>query len=1511
MTQAGGPAAINGFLYQILHHLGWLANVSLSGLLDGTKVQDAVLVLEPRQGGDARAESSGVFLVEQYKTRNDGTWSVADIVSVLGDLRKSVPPSHPTCARYRFVTDGRPGLLDSFTAFLNSVRSVAELDDLDRTEKRRFNQDLVLTDREFFDHVVSATHPASPPPARDAQATVLHLLTHFQMEFNINGDSLAIAVQNLLRRYAPDLGDERDIQQRLIGVLVETLSKGEARLDVPKIDAMLRNVGLNTERMHRLAQLAETLAIRTTLRLTRLGYRPLHDIRPPPNWPKSKKVLLIAGTSGAGKTWQLGQLLRVLGRSREITTFVLTSGTREEVLADAARDIWQTGLGETSEKSLVAISQFLRELISDADGRQVTIAADAIQDVDLARALVRQDWAEWEMRLVLTVPSTVAHALEATDRNTIHVHYVDDFSPDELDLLLRQGGRSWAHLPPDLKQLLRRPILAGLFLKLPYHSVQGAPQSEYEIFEEFWARIIAQGHPGDEGIVTALAASFMDGNRYPLPRQRWQDIGLSDDSLTRLDAAGWINSDEDGAIAFAHDRLLNWAVAKKLVRQYAHRQLTTENIASLLSNTSGNEGASNWQRLGYVVMDVFWLLAESKRGSEKLASIAARLEDSRAFGSYGEDLYATLLPTLGQRAVPILLARLDAIISEGKGDYRVGLIGRAFANLAQQEHVELSEAISSLLQTGSQDRHNVAIAALIAAPDATYLDRLWDIHQRSVDALRDKADVMPHVAYEESFNALLAGVAQTPEWLRRRIHSANRDTEHVSELGYLLLNLEHPDAPAIWKDAGDALMAKVPASKPRSLLYCIARFGDHGRLSYVNQNLTTREDFGSSAALYALSVLDPRAAIERLVDVGETERSLSRNQWLPGLLRAEPALARQHVLAMAKLEPKGRRTIEILFSQRPNELDENLLQFVIRSLEADLREYFAVAGEGDLTWLIQPLKFLGQIIRPDLLAILEAEAGGDFERMITEAASSRLQSNSNWRDHVREEARKVLILIGGGGITTLLKKELESEHYWVRYGGLGWAFMRKDDAILEKLSDIARRPLPRNSHGRLESEAYSEYHKATCALAALGADSDLVNVLLDTGEPEIPVDLAELRARRSPLPKVLTERAAATIANQAATENELLVALGVISIGGDVDFIPAVRAVLAKADPSSVTGRFACIALQELGDLTEEFARLSYRLAQTSENVWWGLNALASLGDHGAKLLNEWLRDPSIAFRVKYEGAVIRMLYEHSTTRVHSVEAAVASCHRGRRLDDAPYDIAAESDDRVLREQILDKAFAARSFVVTEPLRAIEGLAKFDVSRAVSAIELALHSHPKIERQLCRLLVRIAPETAARRLIQTGISLARDSLNSAIGRALRRLDPESISPLIIESMKGAISERRFAAQLAAWLPLSPLAEALGDLADRDSVSEVRHAALLALEHHRQEANLRALFEAFRAASCNQRWSLLTAILDSADPYLLTDRDDALWLGNILTRDMPAALEWHAKKVLHQRKQKHR
>ena len=1510
MTQVGGPAAINGFLYQIIHHLGWLSSVILKGKLDGQEVEDACLVLEPRSGGDARAEASGIYIVEQYKTRADGTWSLSDMEAVLCDLQKAIPPSFPANARYRFVTDGRSGRLDTFKAFLSDVKAAHGPDDLDNAEKKNFSTDIVATNREFFDRINNATRHGTPRSAVENRAATFHLLSRFKMVFCVSGNAHKAKIERLLRCYAPDLGDERGIRERLVGVLLEKLGKGETQLEASAIDAIFRDVGLNPDRLNRLAILPETMSELTCRRLAGLKYQPARDVRDVPEWPEDKPVLLIAGESGVGKTWQLGRLLEALGKQRYFVTLVRAAQTREDLLTQASRDFWQRGLGETSDKSLLAVSNFLRELVPQKSTPGLVIALDDVQDIDLARDIVRQDWADWGIRLVLTVPSTVARALAVTDGDAVCEYTVGDFSIQELDSLLKKTDRKWANLPSDLKVLLRRPILAGLFLELPYSSVQSAPRSEYEIFDRFWQRISARGRHGDEGIVTALAAHILAGKPYPLLRPEWFEIGLTEkETVVRLEATGWFRSTRSGEVAFAHDRLLNWAAAKAIVQQLDHGELSVDSLGEILAGKHENQVQRALSRLDYVPMDVLWLLAEDEQNSRMLSRLVARMEDRSEYGSYGETLYVHLLPTLGQRVVPILLERLNKIAMGPDGDYRIEFIGKAFTTLVQQENCELKEAIDSLLSGSSYDLQNVALKMLAAVPSTEYLDRVWELHQQRLYAWQEKKGASRHRDYQASFEALLAGIALDPRWLKDRIVVAEAKKESVSEFGFLLNALEHPDASSIWKEAGHVLMTKVSVNEPRCLLYCIARFADRDKLDYVNRHLSNSEDFTSSAALTALSILDPPAAIDRLVEVGDADLYFFRDHWLPILLRAQPELTRRRVLELAETDPQKLRFIVDLFWERPDEVDGTMLRFILRALENDLRTHSHGALGGNQLWLYHPLDFLGRITRLELLSILEAEAGGELEKMIVAVACSRLHTNSNLRDSILENARRVLILMGGDGIAELIKRELESEHFWVRHSGLNWAAVRADDGIVNRLTVIASRPVLQDTDEKMRSQLYQEFYQSMTAIAAVGCDTTLVETLKNSGLVKVSEDLAQLRAHRGPMSKALTEQTFRILQNVKSSEDLLLTALVIAWLSGDADLILPVRSVLDKADKEGQVAANACIALQALGDTSDDFAQLAYSLLYTERNSEWGLQALISMGSQGVNLLINCLKSKIPLKRNGLDDLIIRVLYHNPATRKLSVDTAVERCQHEQVLHDCPYDIAAEGGDAALREQILDKAFSSRSFYTMQPLRAIEGLAKFDVTRAVEAIELAFQFHPKVERELCKLLVRIAPEFAAKRLIDAAVSIERKSFRPAVGRALRRLDSDVVSRLLVERMNGLLSERKAAAELACWLPTSLISDAVGKLADHDSANEVRHAALAALECHRRQTNVAALLAAFPMATPDRRWSLLIAILEAGDPYLLTNREDSLWLGNILTDDLPAVYEYHTNAMLLQKKKK--
>ena len=242
-----------------------------------------------------------------------------------------------------------------------------------------------------------------------------------------------------------------------------------------------------------------------------------------------------------------------------------------------------------------------------------------------------------------------------------------------------------------------------------------------------------------------------------------------------------------------------------------------------------------------------------------------------------------------------------------------------------------------------------------------------------------------------------SGINLYPEWLRNRILVADKNRENISELGYLLSGLEHPDATAIWQDTSDELMRKISSNKPRSLINCIVRFGDQEKIDFVIEHLSYSKDFASWAAIRALTILDPQEAIDRLIEGEERDWSLIRNDWLPHLLRVRPEQTRRRILDLAQSDPEGYQLITNIFWERPNELNEAMLRFVLRTLEIDLRDLRkAFAEESSIPH--HPLDFLGRISCPKLLKILQTEAGGELEQLIVEVAFSRLHTNVGTAD---------------------------------------------------------------------------------------------------------------------------------------------------------------------------------------------------------------------------------------------------------------------------------------------------------------------------------------------------------------------------------------------------------------------------------------------------------------------------------------------------------------------------------
>ena len=1500
MTQAGGPAALNGFLYQILHHLGWMAKIKLAGKPNGDDVKDACLVLEPQGGGDAIVEAPGLYVVEQYKTRSSGRpWSLLDLLPALRDLYRAVPPSLPSGARYRFVTNGRPGRLEALIEFLAESRRVTRADDLDNTVRRKFGRSLVGTNQEFFEWFAVKTVPGTSRSSEDGYGVAFHFFSRLDMVFCETSEMQARELEKSLEPYVPDFGDERRIRPQLVGELLALLSKGEAHLGGEEIKAMFRRVGLSVERREKLALLPSFLAERAHEHLRHLGYDPDLDVRGVPEWPDTKLALIISGESGSGKTWQLARLLGKLARDRRLAALVRVTGTSEDLLHEFAREVWQRGLGESLDKGFEGVVNSLRSLDPDLCAKGFVIAFDDVRDDVVARNLVRSQMNKG-VRLVLTLPEAVAQSLEGSDSEYVHIHRVRDFSVEELQAYLRAAGWDWSELPSDLKRILRKPILAGMFTRSDNASFADAPHSEYGTFERFWERIRGKGRPSDEGIVLGLAGHAWNSNQYHLPRREWNVIGLDDHALDRLESSGWLR-EVSGDVMFAHDRLLNWAAAKWASRRISTGELSVEELGSMLV---GEAVSSPTSRLGYVLMDVFWILSEEEEQIPALVGLLPRLEDCHAYGSYGETIYAELLPTLGERAIPVLSKRLIEVKCDAQAGYRTTVVGKGLVELARQEaaSMEMEEIVGWLLNSDEREYQNVALSILAESPKVEMLDRLWEIHRARTDALSTPRSGWTINDYQSSISAIRGSVGHNPGWLGSQIMAADTEGGHLSELAHLLSALDHPDAEAIWKETSDVLVSKTPPERCRSVLNCAARFVDRELLSFAADHLSITEDLTGVAALLTLCALDPLVAVERLMDVDDSELYLSRDYWLPFLLHAEPDLTRGRLLELARQDAEGFKRIVQLFEGRQNEIGPAILGFVLAGLTRELRERFDECVSENPNWLRLTLRFLGNIADSQLLSILSDEAGGEFERGITKLALGKLPGAGKFLDDTLEGSRRVLIHIGGDGITVLLRKELESGNRWVLRNGLRWFPVGADPEVVEGVTRMAVPQIADQSDDLSVGLEENDLTLSTIGLAALGADEALVRIVEEERLTGLPSELAKLRAHRGRMSRKLTRNARRVLEAQAGSDESIKRALAVAWLSSDKELIGPVRAVMGAADVESEVAARACEALESLGDTSEEFARLSKRLLGGSSNLNWGLRALAGMGDMGAQVVAGWLREPRANANQDMDVYAIRVVHSSLATREFGVTQAVQCCRRKTLPVDAPFDIAVESGDPELRERTMDLAFGSSAVSLSRRIRAIQGLAKFDMRNAVQAIQLALREWTTAHSGLCRLLVEIAPESAGRLLLDASVSSEHESMRAVAGRCLRRLDEGTVSDELIRLLVGTEQERLVGAQVARYLPNSGVMDAMVDCASRDGTMQVRKAALKSLEHHRKERLVHDLLREFPAANWSRRWSLLLGILEIGDPHLLWDPQDALSLGKALS-GLPHVFIYYADEVL--------
>ncbi len=1426
------------------------------------------MVLEPSTGGDAQLQSAGL-LVEQYKVRSGKAWALADLLKgVLRDLRRAVPEALPERAVYRFVTTGHPGRdVAKLLACFDRLRLLKSPDQIDDTEASMYDGD-PLTDAAVFQRVCEWSRSS---PAADLSAEthrVFHLVTNFEVDWEHKEEKILARIDDLLANvfYPPDIESART---NLLGRLLPLLSKKEVRLQRSEVLALFSRAGLDPSLPAKLAALAETLGAIAQDQIAADGYLRSRDVRAVVEWPADRPVLVITGETGAGKSWRLARLVHDLSARRELVTWSSAVGSVEEQLRQIGELVWNSGLQQHGERRIAALQLQYREWTSKT-GYWLTATVDDVRNADLACQLVqRQEWSLDGVRLAISAPLEIAADLRARFQSRVHVMKVEDFEVIELDSYLKAHDRRWAELPDDLKQLLKKPILAKLYAELPHSSF--APRNEYEIFSAYWERMRVRAGPDSAGFLLALASRVLDRSEYPVPRSQWTTFGVDVAVIDRIIGQGWLRRTEADELLFSHDRLLNWAVAVEVARRVRSGSLPVAELAEFMLTCLGDLRA--FQRpLGYVTMDVFWLIANKPVPGLDLGALLRRIEDDHRLSS---NLYEDMLPTLGEPAISWLISRLKDVFSFH--DARTVYQRSGLEKIAAQRDVDMGPGIVVLLDSGVVELQRIGLQLIARQPRRDYLDALW--------LLRGLHDLSGPEAYLNApawAKAMRACAALDLEWLIARIKARGTTPANLSDLAYVIAGIETNDAVRLWAEVREELAARIPLSKSRGVLYCIRRFSDTRYVDYCQARLNEPADWVDVAALSALSRIAPDRAIEYLSGAAEHDVIHSSSNWLWELLERRPQELRDCVLQMARRASAVESTLRVLFDSCPDAMGSDLLTIYLDELEAELvRRATSPDGSKD-DWLYKPLALVSRIHHPESLALLRRRQGSALEQMLEEAGIRRIGQSHGVVDGVLEGARLTLLRIAGESIRNLILAELGSDAYWGRHGGLLWAEV-VGSAAAGRLRRIALKSLDSSDH---QSQSHQEAYFAFTKLAAIGADRDLVELIWQAGTECLSHDLPGLRGP-NPIEPLLLESTRHALTAMETGDGQLERAFAVAWLSADATLLPDIRARLPSLDVESRTAALAFHALFSLQDTSEECQAFGLRLLAREKSRWMGVNLLATFGERGLTHLKAHLEGRAPEKWDHLDHDIIEHLNGYDSTRQFAADSAAMSLSRRFRWLDTPsFEIAAGSSVSGTQDRIFEAAFAADRTVVGRAVEAARATRHFDPERALEAARLELAATVKTADSICRIAVDVAGDEAIEWLVAAAKSMPEDRL-PAIGRALRRIPAGRLTPALEMLLTESDARvRRIGALLAGWCG-QPAETRLTSLLNSDPEGLVREASIDALRRRRRLAVCRDLLHSVPAEDGYSRWALLHAVIVATPAGLLTDRHDELWLGHAL------------------------
>jgi hypothetical protein len=1469
----GGQWNLSGVLYQLLVTLNASLGAKVEEVVLGKETAAVRVVVEPDLGGDSQTHQPNLRTVDQIKIRRGASpWTTRKIIEeVLPDLYKAASAdSSPT--RFRFVTDRLDGT-SAFSAFLASVGELAlegkGPGDLDTANREfRWGNARIAAAGLFANAVKSLS-------LTDADLWRLLVAT----EVTSWPQSGVIAEIDAI---LGELVDEReDIVTKRKALLADLLGLGSAGASL-SVDSLLRAADLDPARLTVVQRLPGILAAHLRDASRRLQYDPGMDVRAEPVLPEAA-LSVLSGPSGQGKTWRLVRLGHSLVEQGRCVVLLPAVGTLTQLEAQLVELTWLHSFDR--HLPLAKVAGRLRPKLAGEDSVWLTVLLDDLADPGLADELVAGRWQRLGIRIVLTAQSRIARKL-SKDFEGLSEAPVPDFTLAQVQDYLRRAGRDPTLVPDDVLSSLTRPVLAGIYARIP-GSEQWQSVSEYELMDRYWTWATTETrtqslHISDGDAVLQLAGSLLEERPvYPWTPRVFRKMGLTETARDRLITVGLLREDDAGGLEASHDRILNWAVAGEIARQFVERDQSPDDIAAMLhgldeikTSTGGRIGL----RLGYVLSDVFWMLARRAKPEEVgglalmwVRSGTPRLEEKRFFEAGLGTLGAAILPTLEW------LARQRFTREEPFFHRHVASALVAVSTVAASD---VSAIALRLVQDDVEESRSVGLITLASVPGSGGLDRLWSINRDRQIALAaarasDEGAIDRIRAQEESFAALLSASRVAPGWLRAKALSVV-DGHDADQLIWLLIRLEVRIAKPIWLEAkGNLLSRLTPMS--RSIPRAVRHFQDRAELDRRHAAIGTAE---LAPALWfdALVAIAPEDALAYLDSIGTSDLWGTSHWWLYGLVRRLGAEANrrlaERVVAEVNDPQLAHRDLATLYLGELDCLDVASFEGLLDAFEACLER--EAAGEPEQPGVRRHLRTLiASADTPILLERLAARRGSRLESLIAQRAR-RPGRQSMYVDRTGEEYHQILAAIGGEGFDQAVLAELDRESRFGRTDGVAAAVWTANADVKARLEALATEA-DDDTFGRVKLMHALAAHRSDTGLRAMvlrGAPVFLDAVSIRDGGPPVAAEnLAEVG-------RLLTS----------ADATERLHGINLCGFLGRDVAGTLLAPFLEAEDQDAEESNLARGVLMHLGYYRPSFLSGLRRRLTRGEGGEAIARYLAGSGDEEARTsVVAWLEGhPLKSLNVSVLSIAFRLLeFEDSAEGGRLFLKRVRQAGLGWGYEGQILSALADAGDNEAAVSLEAVAHQAPGRGTDSVIAAIRTLARSSHPEAMVAAERFYRKARQAEA--AKLMMRLDPEAGGKILLDDYIS-APVPVRHQIGRLMRRHAPRAayLDRLQEMSLDAADERREEAAELAGWLPAGEAVDYLDRLVD-DEAEAVGKAALAAIRRRQTDAECGQLLAMIADQPRPRQWAWLRAMMARGEPAHFVDPADPLSILPLIDR----------------------